>query len=298
MAERDWCFELGGDRLKQRTDRIDLYNQVCLATSRITTRAYSTSFSLGIRALGPEIREGVYAIYGFVRLVDEVVDSFQGFDQQSMFEDLREDTWRAIDAKISTNPILNAFQNTYHQYDLDRTHVEQFFWSMEQDLSEQTYDRATFEKYVGGSAEVVGLMCLKVFVRGDSSLYSELAPAAIRLGAAFQKVNFLRDIREDFVELNRSYFPDVNVSELDTEAKSKIENEIADDLAEAYKGIIRLPRDSRFGVYLAYNYYRQLLKRIRRTPSAQILNRRIRVPDYQKGLLLLLSYTRHRLNIV
>ena len=262
------------------------------------TRQYSTSFSRAIQALGADVRDAVYGIYGFVRLVDEVVDSFQGHDQESLFYRLRDETWAAIEERISTNIVLHAFQETYHQYGIERLHVEQFFQRMEKDLRFQIYNRNEYDTYIQGSAEAVGLMCLKVFVRGDQAEYDALSPAAIRLGAAFQKINFLRDIQEDFVELGRSYFPDVDILNLDTATKTQIENEIEADMRSAYEGIVRLPKDTRFGVYLAYRYYWQLLKRIRRVSPSQILHKRIRVPDAQKAALLVLSYTRHQLNFV
>jgi phytoene synthase len=282
----------------KRESRLDLFTRVSMGASAGLTRQYSTSFSKAIHALGSDIRDAVYGIYGFVRLVDEVVDSFQGYDQEALFYRLRKETWMAIEEQISTNLVLHAFQKAYHQYGLDSLHVEQFFLSMEKDLKVQEYDRGEYDRYIQGSAEAVGLMCLKVFVRGDQAEYDALSPAAIRLGAAFQKINFLRDVQEDYVELGRSYFPGVNIAELDTATKIQIEDEIEADMRCAYEGIVRLPRDTRFGVYLAYRYYWQLLKRIRRVSSSQILHERIRVPDVQKAALLVLSYTRHQLNFV
>lgn len=284
--------------MNNRKSRISLFSRVSLESSKKATKAYSTSFSLGIRALSPTVRDAIYALYGFVRLVDEVVDSFHGYDRERLFYSLRGETRLALDERISTNMILQSFQLVFHEYGIEREHVEQFFHSMEQDLTYTTYDRSQYDEYIKGSAEVVGLMCLKIFVRGNEQQYEELAPAAIRLGSAFQKVNFLRDVREDFHELGRSYFPGVNVAELDAESKRKIEADINEDLRIAYEGIIRLPRDTRFGVYLAYSYYRQLLKRIQRVSSSQILKQRIRIPDFQKAVVLVWSYTRHRLNIV
>ena len=281
-----------------RNERLDLFARVALNCSRDTTRAYSTSFSLSIRALAPEIRDAVYAVYGFVRLADEVVDSFQGYDQESLFERLKEDTYRAIDDRISTNPILHAFQGAYHAYGIERTHVDQFLRSMEWDLDRTAYDRVGYDTYIVGSAEVVGLMCLKIFVRGDQAEYDRLKPAAVRLGAAFQKVNFLRDLKEDYQTLGRTYFPNVNLDRFDDAAKQGIEADIREDLEEAYKGIVQLPADARFGVYLAYRYYRRLLHRISRLPSARVMDTRVRVPDSQKALLLVSSYTRNRLNLV
>ncbi len=279
-----------------REDRLALYDRVCQACSSLTTRAYSTSFSRSIRVLGPDVRDAVFAIYGFVRLVDEVVDSFQGYRQRVLFERLRAETYEALADGISTNPILQAFQRVYHAYGIERRHVDLFFESMERDLTEKTYDRNAYETYITGSAEVVGLMCLKVFVRGDDRLFEALSPAAVRLGAAFQKVNFLRDVKEDYQELGRTYFPNVDLSRFNAETKRTIEREIEEDLRVAYRGIVRLPRDTRFGVYLAYRYYRRLLERIRRVPSSRILQKRIRVPGFEKAALWLTAYTRHRCN--
>lgn len=284
--------------MSRTSDRMDLYNAVCLACSRATTRAYSTSFSLSIRTLGSDIRDDIYAIYGFVRFADEVVDSFHGHDRSGLLVRLRDDTFRALDEEISTNPILQAFQVTFHRYGLDRHHVEQFLQSMAWDLDRTDYSREAYDAYIVGSAEVVGLMCLKVFVRGDQEAYSGLEAQAVRLGAAFQKVNFLRDLREDVQELGRSYFPDLELASFDDAAKRAIEAEIDADLAAAAEGIRQLPRDARFGVFLAYTYYGQLLRRIKKLSSQRVLRERVRVPDPIKALLLATSYTRHRLNLI
>ncbi len=275
-----------------------MYDRVSAACSRTTARTYSTSFSLGIRTLSPEIRNDIYAIYGFVRLADEVVDSFDGYDQSALLKRLKEDTFEALDDRISTNPILQAFQSTFHRYGLQRVHVEQFLQSMEWDLERTAYDRDGFDTYIVGSAEVVALMCLKVFVRGNQEEYDQLEQAAVRLGAAFQKVNFLRDLREDHQELGRSYFPDVDVTAFDDRTKKRIEAEIDSDLAAALKGIRRLPRDVRLGVFLAYTYYRRLLQQILRLPSHTILERRVRVSTLQKALLTVVAFARNRLNLV
>jgi phytoene/squalene synthetase len=281
-----------------REQRLALYNAVCLDCARTTTKSYSTSFSLSIRTLGKDIRGDIYAIYGFVRFADEVVDSFHGHDQRALLERFKEDTFRALDERISTNPILQAFQNTYHKYGLERLHVEQFLRSMAWDLDKSAYDRENYDAYIVGSAEVVGLMCLKVFVRGDQAAYESLEAPAVRLGAAFQKVNFLRDFGEDVHELGRAYFPNLDVSSFDDKAKHAVEDEIQADLDAAVEGIRGLPRDARFGVLLAYTYYRQLLKRIRRVPSARIQTLRVRVPDSRKALLLASTWARHKLNLV
>ncbi|MBO6574357.1 MAG: phytoene/squalene synthase family protein [Rhodothermales bacterium] len=281
-----------------RPERLALFGEVSVACSRLTTRSYSTSFSLSIRALGADIRDGIYSIYGFVRLADEVVDSFHGYDQRTLFARLKEETFLALDQRISTNPILQAFQQAYHQYGIDRSHVEQFLRSMEWDLDRNAYDRDGYDEYIVGSAEVVGLMCLKVFLRGDQAEYDRLEPSAVRLGAAFQKVNFLRDLKEDYENLGRTYFPNVDLDRFDDAVKAEIEQEIAEDLDAALEGIVQLPRDARFGVYLAYTYYRQLLRRISRVPSGKVMQTRVRVPDLQKMMLLASAYTRNRLNLV
>lgn len=284
--------------MSRSSDRLALFRQTSLATSRATTRVYSTSFSLSIRALAPEIRDAVYAVYGFVRLADEIVDSFQDFDQRTLFARLKRDTSLALEERISTNPILHAFQWAFHAYGIERKHVDQFLQSMEWDLDRTVYNRANYDAYIVGSAEVVGLMCLKVFVRGDQPEYNRLEPAAIKLGAAFQKVNFLRDLKEDYGALGRSYFPGVEMESFDDAAKRAIETEIERDLSEARQGIKELPRDARFGVYLAYTYYKKLLHRIKRVPSSRVMVTRVRVPDTQKALLMASAYLRHRLNAV
>ncbi|NNE70716.1 MAG: phytoene/squalene synthase family protein [Rhodothermales bacterium] len=275
-----------------------IYRRISLASSRVTTKTYSTSFSLSIRALSPELRDAIYAVYGFVRLADEIVDSFHDYDQQTLFDRLQVDLNRALDERISTNPILHAFQWAYHAYGIDRKHVDQFMRSMSWDLDRTAYDREGYDAYIVGSAEVVGLMCLKVFVRGDQAEYDRLEPAAIRLGAAFQKVNFLRDLKEDYHALGRTYFPGVELDSFDDAAKKAIEDEIEADLEEAKKGIAELPREARFGVLLAYTYYRRLLDRIRKVPSAEVLHTRVRVPDSQKALLMAKTWIRHRLNLI
>lgn len=284
--------------MNPRSNRLSLYDEVSLACSRATTRAYSTSFSWSIRMLAPDIRDDIYAIYGFVRLADEVVDSFHGHDRAGLLERLKEETARALDDRISTNPILQAFQATYHRYGIDRRHVDDFLRSMEWDLNHSRYDRDRFDTYIVGSAEAVGLMCLKVFVRGDNAEYDSLKDPATRLGAAFQKVNFLRDIREDTRELGRSYFPDFDPATFGDAEKRRIEDEIEADLVAAREGIKRLPRDARFAVYAAYTLYRRLLRRIRRLSSRAILESRVRVPDGEKLLLLLGASLRHRLNLL
>lgn len=289
----------GGSRMTSgRPDRLALFSEVSGLCSRITTTKYSTSFSKSIKALAPDIQSAIYAIYGFVRLADEIVDSFHGFERAELFDRIKKDTYQAIDERISINPILHSFQITFHQYGIEREHVELFLNSMEQDLEPIDFNRDEYDSYITGSAEVVGLMCLKVFVRGNEAEYQKLAPAAIRLGAAFQKVNFLRDINEDFQHLGRSYFPGIDLENLDEASKKAIEDEIEEDLRVAYEGLIQLPKDTRFGVYLAYTYYKGLLKRIRNVSSHRIMRTRIRVPDLHKYALMATSYSRHRLNLL
>ena len=298
MAHLTTPTQGGCSIVKKRNARLDLYGEACLEMSKNVTHLYSTSFSKAIKGLGSDIRDAVYAIYGFVRLVDEVVDSFHGYDQRRMFDDLKNQTEQALASQFSTNPILHAFQKSYHAFGIEKSYVDAFMNSMERDLSQTEYDESGYAEYIKGSAEVVGLMCLKIFVRGDQAQFDRLKPAAIRLGAAFQKVNFLRDIREDFEQLGRTYFPGTTITEMNAVSKQQIELDIENDLAEAYKGIIQLPKDARFGVYLAYRYYRKLLLEIKKVPSSQLLKQRIRVADSRKALLWASSYARHQFNLV
>tara|TARA_B110000285_G_scaffold220896_1_gene273179 strand:- start:1559 stop:2401 length:843 start_codon:yes stop_codon:yes gene_type:complete len=279
-------------------DPIALYDQVCNECSVQTTKAYSTSFSMGIRALGKPLRLPVYAIYGFVRFADEIVDSFHDHDKQHLFERFKADTYAAIDEGISLNPILHAFQRVFHRYSIDREHVDLFLRSMEWDLNRNEYDRKGFEDYVVGSAEVVGLMCLRVFVEGNDDRYNALLPSARRLGAAFQKINFLRDLNDDFKEKGRTYFPGLDMSQFDEATKKTIEAEIQDDFKAAHAGIIQLPRSSRLGVHVAYIYYLRLFQKIRSLPSDRIMEERIRIPNYRKLTLLFSSYLKHQLNLL
>jgi len=279
-------------------DALKLYARVCAECSVLTTKAYSTSFSLGIRFLGEHLRQPVYSIYGYVRFADEIVDTFHHKDKSTLFERFKADTNLALEEGISLNPILHAFQQVFHQYSLDKNHVDLFLQSMEWDLKRADYDRVGFEQYIVGSAEVVGLMCLKVFVNGDQSEYERLRPFAERLGAAFQKINFLRDIKADFQEMGRSYFPNLDMTSFDEQTKSIIEDEIEADFKEAYKGIIELPRSSRLGVYIAYIYYLRLFQKIRSLPSERIMEERIRIPNSRKATLFVGSYLRHSLNML
>ncbi len=275
-----------------------LFDDVSISCSRKTTHAYSTSFSLGIRTLGKQFRDPVYAVYGFVRFADEIVDTFHDYDKATLMARFREDTVRAIEDKISLNPILNSFQKAYHQFNFDWELVDTFLKSMEMDLDKNSYDRYGYETYILGSAEVVGLMCLKIFTSGDTSEYERLKPYAMRLGAAFQKINFLRDIKADYETLGRAYFPELDLRNFDEATKRKIESEIAEDFQEAYKGILMLDKDARFGVYVAYTYYVRLFQKIKSLPSNRIMEERIRIPNQKKFALILKSYVQHNLNLL
>lgn len=279
-------------------DKLALYDQVCQACSVETTRKYSTSFSLGIRFLAPEVRSAIYSIYGFVRFADEIVDSFDHQNQRELFDEFKSNTHEALERRFSMNPILQSFQLAYHEHNMDREHVDLFMRSMEWDLDKLQYDRSGFEEYIVGSAEVVGLMCLRVFVSGNDQLYQELLPPARRLGAAFQKINFLRDLRADFVEMGRTYFPGIEMDHFNDEIKERIELEIAADFEAAYAGIVKLPKQSRLGVYVAYIYYLRLFQKIRQLPSSRILEERIRIPNGRKATLFFGSFVRHQLNML
>ncbi|MBW8687507.1 phytoene/squalene synthase family protein [Chitinophaga rhizophila] len=264
-----------------------LFDQVSAACSKLTTKAYSTSFSLGIQLLARRFHAPIYGIYGFVRFADEIVDSFHEYPKEQLLKDFREQTYRAIHEKISLNPILNSFQQVVHQYNIEQELVDTFLDSMEMDLHQHFYTRSIYEKYILGSAEVVGLMCLRVFTEGNNELYEKLKYPAMKLGAAFQKVNFLRDVRTDSEELGRHYFPQVNLNNFSCAEKSMIESEIAADFNEAMIGIKALPSSSRKGVYLAYAYYRVLFDKIRNLPPQKIMTERIRVANSHKiGIML------------
>ena len=275
-----------------------MFDHVSLQCSALTTKAYSTSFSLGIRLLSSELQGPIHAVYGFVRFADEIVDTFHDFDKESLFARFKADTYRAIEERISLNPILNSFQWAFHTYDMDLAHVDKFLESMERDLDQTAYDRAGYDDYIVGSAEVVGLMCLSVFVKGDQEQYRALLPHARSLGAAFQKINFLRDLKADWAGLGRTYFPGLDLDVFDQKAKRTIETEIQADFAHAYEGILRLPKSSRLGVYMAYIYYTRLFRKIQRLPHSRILEDRIRIPNRQKAWLLMGSYVRHQFNLL
>lgn len=264
----------------------DIYLNVCLKASKIVTTKYSTSFSIGILLLDKEIRDHIYSIYGFVRLADEIVDSFHSYNQEYLLDKFESDTYEAIKNGISLNPILNNFQRTVNEYDLDHKHIDAFFQSMRMDLLKTSYNEENFENYIYGSAQVVGLMCLRIYVNGDKNLYDELRPHAISLGSAFQKVNFIRDLKDDMVDLGRSYFPNVEINNLDEKTKKQIEDDIQNDFDDALIGISKLPINARYGVYTAYLYYQVLLKKIKSVNSGSLMKKRIRVNNFHKLLLL------------
>lgn len=269
-----------------------------LQASKITTRTYSTSFSLGTRFLGPSVRDAIYSIYGFVRFADEIVDSFHDYDKARLLDKFRRDTYEALEDRISLNPILNSFQAAVHANGIEQGLIDTFLESMQMDLDKKSYSDAGYEQYILGSAEVVGLMCLRVFVQGDDEMYQRLQHAAMRLGAAFQKINFLRDLQADFGDMGRTYFPGINLQNFTDEDKKRIEKEIAEDFAEGYAGIIQLPKNSRFGVYMAYIYFYQLFKKIKRTQAEQILRARIRIPNQRKYAIFVESYVKHSLDLI
>ncbi|MEO9802183.1 MAG: phytoene/squalene synthase family protein [Reichenbachiella sp.] len=275
-----------------------IYDEVAIASSKLITRKYSTSFSLGIYFLDTKIHNDIYSIYGFVRLADEIVDSFHGFDQESMLRDIRDETIDAIKNKISINPILNAFQQTVNAYQIEWELIDTFLKSMEMDLTKDVHDNNSFESYVLGSAEVVGLMCLRVFTNNDRELYENLKEPAKKLGSAFQKVNFLRDLKADYQELGRSYFPEINLSEFSIEDKEQIEKGINEDFEAALVGIKNLPKCAKLGVYLAYIYYRSLFKKIVRLSPGRVMHERIRIPNYSKFGLMFDSIIRYKLNLI
>ncbi len=276
-----------------------LFDQVSESCSRIVTESYSTSFTLATKMLDSSIRQDIYNIYGFVRFADEIVDSFHNYDKKELLDLFEKDLKKSIVDKISLNPILNSFQKTIHSYQIDYELVDSFLNSMKLDLDKKKYlTKKEFDQYVYGSADVVGLMCLKVFVKGNKNQYNDLRPYAMSLGSAFQKVNFLRDLKTDHDGLNRSYFPNLNIDEFDEPSKKIILDEIDKDFRHALKGIFKLPSSARFGVYTAYKYYLKLLNKLRKTHPLKIKSSRIRVPNYQKVNVLARSYVRYRLNIL
>ncbi len=277
---------------------MNLFHEVSQDCSRITTEKYSTSFSSAIKLLHKDLRTPICNIYGFVRFADEIVDTFHGFDKALLFEEFKKATYDAIERGISLNPILHSFQMTVNQYGIDHALIDAFLYSMELDLGKHTYDRAGYETYIYGSAEVVGLMCLYIFCEGNQTQYDALKPAAKSLGSAFQKVNFLRDVKADFEGLDRMYFPDCDFANFTQADKLAIEQDIQKDFDEAYAGILHLPIKARFGVYVAYKYYLSLFKKIQRLEPAHILESRVRIPDYGKAFILAKAGIRSQLNIL
>lgn len=275
-----------------------LFDDVSIACSKMTTNSYSSSFSIGVFCLHSRLRNAIHAIYGFVRFADEIVDTFHDYDKLGLFHEFKEDTWKAIERRISMNPILNSFQKVVHQYNIEHELIECFLDSMEMDLSQQFHDRDSYDTYILGSAEVVGLMCLRVFTENNYALYEKLKPSAMKLGAAFQKVNFLRDVKNDYEHLGRVYFPGVDFNTFNESQKIAIEREIEQDFEEALIGIKQLNSASRFGVYVAYIYYRSLFNKIKAVHPTRILMERIRISTPKKLSLLLTSYFRHSLSML
>ncbi len=276
-----------------------IFDNVSFDCSVKVTKAYSTSFSSAVKMLAPNIRQDIYNIYGFVRFADEIVDTFHDYDKEALFSQFEIELKQALLQKISLNPILNSFQHTVNKYNIPTELIEAFMKSMKLDLSKSIYTTVEeYKDYIYGSADVVGLMCLKVFVNGNDEKYEELKHSAMRLGSAFQKVNFLRDLKADYEDLSRTYFPNTDLSRLDEASKQQIINEIQADFDAGFEGIQKLPLEAKFGVYTAYIYYKKLLSKLKKTPSLEIKNTRIRVPDYEKVGLLAKCYLNYRLNIL
>lgn len=277
---------------------MQLFYEVGHMCSKITTEKYSTSFSSAIRLLHKDLRTPIYNIYGFVRFADEIVDTFHNHDQKSLLTEFKSQTYNAIDKGISLNPILQSFQETVNQYGIAKHLIAAFFISMEQDLYKLKYDKQTYNEYIYGSAEVVGLMCLYVFCEGDKRMYQFLKPHAQSLGAAFQKVNFLRDLKSDTQTLERMYFPGCNFLSFTETEKRQIEADIQNDFEHAYDGILKLPLKARFGVYVAYKYYMSLFNKIRKVKAKRIMEERIRIPNYSKAMILAKAGVRSQFNML
>lgn len=277
---------------------LELYNQVCRECSRLITNRYSTSFSLGIRVFHQRFRDPIYAIYGFVRFADEIVDTFHDYPKAELLQRFRDDTYRALEEGISLNPVLHAFQQTVREYGIERELIDAFLDSMEMDLFFDRYEDALYKQYIYGSAEVVGLMCLRVFCEGDSEAFDRLRAPARSLGSAFQKINFLRDMKSDYDERGRVYFPGINFLNFTNEDKLTIETDIKQDFDDAYQGIKQLPKGARFGVYLAYVYYINLFEKIKKSTAMRVKQERIRVPDRKKVYLLFSSAVKSRLGLL
>ena len=275
-----------------------LFDNVSIKTSKMVTNSYSTSFSLGIKFLHKQFQDPIYSIYGFVRFADEIVDTFHDFNKKELLDEFKIDTYRAIERGISLNPVLNSFQKVVNDYQIDHKLIETFLKSMEMDLEKKEYSEEAYKDYILGSAEVVGLMCLRVFVKGNQKMYDDLTPYAMALGSAFQKINFLRDLHADYLGMGRVYFPNVELKELDPETKAALEDDIEIDFNKGLEGIKLLPKDSRFGVYVAYIYYRKLFNKIKSLHPERILEERISIPNSQKMALFASSYVRHSLNLL
>ena len=276
-----------------------IFDKVSEDSSKIVIKRYSTSFYFSSSLLSKSIRQDIFNIYGFVRLADEIVDTFHEFPKKELLNEFEEELWRSIENKISLNPILNSFQNTVNRYSIPKDLIRSFLDSMKMDLEKKEYNSVEeYKKYIYGSADVVGLMCLKVFVKGSDTLYSDLSDYAISLGSAFQKVNFLRDLKDDSNILKRVYFPNVNMDDFNEESKKEIINEIELDFKNAIKGIARLPKNSRFAVYIAYRYYFKLLKKLKRTSSENIAKKRVRIHNFQKFTVIARSYVKYQLNLI
>lgn len=276
-----------------------LFDNVSNECSKLVTKSYSTSFSSAVKMLAPSIRQDIYNIYGFVRFADEIVDTFHDYNKEELFNKFENDLSLALKEKISLNPILNAFQYTVHKHKIPFELIQSFMHSMRLDLHKNEYKtKEEYNEYIYGSADVVGLMCLKVFVKGNQDLYDKLKNSAMSLGSAFQKVNFLRDLKADFEGLDRTYFPNTDLQNLNENSKKEIIKEIEADFEKGFEGIKNLPLESKFGVYTAYIYYKKLLVKLKNTPSTEIKNTRIRVPNYQKVSLLANCYVKYRLNLL
>lgn len=275
-----------------------LFHQVARECSRITTTTYSTSFSSAIRLLNKDLQAPIYNIYGFVRFADEIVDTFHDHNKTLLLQEFKKETYDAISRGISLNPILHSFQATVNQFGIDHELIEAFFRSMEMDLQQKRYDEQGYADYIYGSAEVVGLMCLYIFCEGDKTLYERLRPYARSLGAAFQKVNFLRDVKADYELLNRTYFPGVDFNNFTPSMKKKVEEDIAKDFQDAYVGILQLPWKARFGVYVAYKYYLSLFRKIKKVKPARIMQHRIRIPHYSKAMILVRAGVKNQLKMI
>lgn len=275
-----------------------LFHQVARECSRITTTTYSTSFASAIRLLNKDLQCPIYNIYGFVRFADEIVDTFHDHNKALLLQQFKKETYEAIERGLSLNPILHSFQATVNEFDIDYELIEAFFRSMEMDLLKKNYDEQGYAEYIYGSAEVVGLMCLYIFCEGNKTLYEKLRPYARSLGAAFQKVNFLRDVKADFEMLNRTYFPGVDFSNFTPCMKKKVEEDISKDFQHAYIGILQLPWKARFGVYVAYKYYLSLFRKIKKVKPARIMQHRIRIPQYSKALILVRAGVKNQLKMI